>query len=588
MFSNNYIDQFMWGYQEHYYICLKSFAEKYFNSILSGIFNQVFIVGTLLPGEQDNNAVCIQQEDDFYEQNDFQNVSELYNQFLQVSPGNHIFQSHPIAQQHHRQNVEAGALRDAIKQCIEQKSVFYDVLTFVSTSVPIGKYNVSLVLQLNKNEYDSFYKLNKISYHNIGTSKSIIDSAVPLFFTEAKKYLLDEESDGFDLARSDIESLIKQAGIDFFYSVSCKGDNGEGLHGLFEAISNVSSLPYESSEAIGKIIIARKNHENVQKIFTFKQKYSVRQPRLIRKLLELTSDDLSLLCDSSEIYGIGKIIGEYNPVNEDLFEIHITGHFLWKMIHDNKTLLQVKYGKPYLPKTIFSIEEFFTRTRRIFKKITDGQLFNLFHCINSIVFEHKGGILVITDHAKEESERLSKQSILIEPTALTPDSIKKLTSIDGAILIDTDCICYSIGTILDGLASDNGNPERGSRYNSSVRYCDYRRSLGEKLVVIIISEDGMVNIVPELRPILKRADIGQLISEYKSIVLDEKIDVGKFNKLTDCIYSKRFYLSQEQCTEINRKRKEIEDFLRSNLEGYIQIVREDLVQDSKFDESYLD
>ena len=187
MFSNNYIDQFMWGYQQHYYICLKSFAEKYFNSLLAGIFNQVLIVGTLISGEQDKNFVCIQQEDDFYNQNDFQTVAELSNQLLQVSPGNYVFQSHPIAQKHHKQNVEAGALRDAIKQCIEQKSFINNVMTFVSSSVPIGKYNISLVLQLNQREYDSFYKLNKTSYYNIGTSKSIIDSAVPLFFTEAKK-----------------------------------------------------------------------------------------------------------------------------------------------------------------------------------------------------------------------------------------------------------------------------------------------------------------------------------------------------------------------------------------------------------------
>lgn len=588
MFSNNYIDQFMWGYQQHYYISIKSFAEKYFNSILGEIFNQVLIIGTLRTGEQDRNTVCIQQEDDFYTQSDFKTVEDLYNQLLQVSPGNHIFQTHPKAQQHHRQNVESVALRDAIKQCIEQKAVFNEVLTFVSTSVPIAKYDVSLVLQLNKKEYDSFYKLSKASYHNLGISKSIIDEAVPIFFAEAKKYLIDEESDGLDLATVDMESLIKQAGANFFCSVSCKGDNVEGLHGLYEAISNISSLPYESNEAIGKIIIARKNHENVQTFFTFRQKYSVRKPRLIRKLLELTSDGLGLLCDSVGIYGIGKIIGEYNPVNEDLFEIHITGHYQWKLIHDNKTLLQVKYGKPYLPKGVFSREEFFNRTSRIFTDITDEQLFNLFHCVNSIVLEHKGGILVISDHAKEEAERLFKQSILIAPTTLTSDSIKKLTSIDGAILIDTDCVCYSIGTILDGISSDNGNPERGSRYNSSVRYCDYRRSLGENVVVVIISEDGMVDIVPKLRPILKRAVLEQLINEYKAIALDEKIDVGKFNKLTDCIYAVRFYLSEQQCLEVNKKRAEIEDFLQKNLEGYIHIIREDLVPDSKFDDSYLE
>ena len=584
MFSNNYIEQFIWGDQEYYYICLKSFAEKYFNSILVGIFNQVIIIGTLRHGEQDRNTVCIQQEEDFYTQSDFQTVEDLYNQFFQVSLGNHVFQTHPIAQQHHRQNVEAGALRDAIKQCIEKKAFINNVMTFVSASVPIAKYDVSLVLQLNKKEYDSFYRFNKTSYHNLGISKSIIDEAVPLFFTEAKKHLIDEESDGLDLATVDVESLIKQASSNFFCSVSCKGDNGEGLHGLYDAISNISSLPYESNEAFGKIIIAWKNHENMQTFFTFGQKYSVRKRRLIRKLLELTSDDLSLLCDSVGFYGIG----EYNPVNEDLFEIHIKGHYQWNLIHDNKTLLQVKYGKPYLPKGVFSREEFFNRTSRIFKDITDRQLFNLFHCVNSIILEHKGGILVISDHAKEEAERLSKQSILIEPTTLNPDTIKKLASIDGAILIDTDCVCYSIGTILDGLACDNGNPARGSRYNSSIRYCDYKRSLVENVVVVIISEDGMVNIIPKLPPILKRTGLEQLINNYKSIVLDEKIDVGKFNKLTDCIYAVRFYLSQQQCLEVNKKKAEIEDFLRNNLEGYIKIVREDLFPNPKFSNSYLE
>ena len=210
MKNPNVIDQFMWGYQPHYYISLKLFAERFFNSILPNIFNQVFLVGTLIPGETDRNKVCIQQEDDEYSQNDFSNYEELYEQLLQVSPGNHVFQSHPIAQEHHRQNVEKSALRDSIKKCVEQKAVFHDVITFVSTYSPIEKFNVSIVLQLNKKEYDSFYKLFKESDNRFSISKSIIDSAVPLFFTEALKALRDKESDGTDLCSVDEEYLRKK------------------------------------------------------------------------------------------------------------------------------------------------------------------------------------------------------------------------------------------------------------------------------------------------------------------------------------------------------------------------------------------
>ena len=189
--SQKIIDQFMWGYQEHYYSALKSFAEKYFNSICPGIYNQVFIVGTLLPGKDSKNKVCIQQEDVFYKQSDFQNVDNLALQLQQISPENYMFYDHPDLQESHRRAVKAHALRDAIKKCIEKKNVFNKgVLTFVSTAVPIERYNITLVIQLNKNEYDSFYKLNLSSYKQFGISKSIIDSAVPYFFEEAKKILL--------------------------------------------------------------------------------------------------------------------------------------------------------------------------------------------------------------------------------------------------------------------------------------------------------------------------------------------------------------------------------------------------------------
>lgn len=579
----------MWGYQEHYYSNLKSFAEKYFNVILPRILKQVLIIGTLLPGKEDDDRVCIQQGEDFYKQEDFCDIDDLALQLQQVSPENYTFYDHPDLQESHQRAIKAHALRDAIKKCIEKKSAFNkDVLTFVSTAVPIEKYNVSLVLQLNKKEYDSIYKLNLTLYKQFGISRSIIDSAVPLFFSEAQKHLVDGNSDGWNLVSADISSLIKQAGSRFLGSVSVKGDNIAESYGLFDSLNTISSLKYESLDACGKMIIARKNHTNIRTEIEFEQGYSIRRPRLIRKLLELTNDDLCLLCDAAYVYGLGRQIGEYNPINEDLFQINILGHYQWALIHDRKTLLQSKYGMPYLPKAVFSQEEFNSRAKRMFKDLSEKKLSELYHCVNTLVLEHKGGILVISDHAKDEAERLKNQSISISPMALTPDNIKKLSSIDGAVLVDTDCICYSIGAILDGVANDNGNPERGSRYNSSVRYCDYRRNLNEKVVVVIISEDGMVDVIPKLRPILKKNDIVQLVEEYKKIPLNDGFDLGKYYNATDQLYELSFYLSQDQCDEINKKRHEAEDFIKKSNFTCLYIVHDDVKPDPKFDESYLE
>jgi DNA integrity scanning protein DisA with diadenylate cyclase activity len=72
-----------------------------------------------------------------------------------------------------------------------------------------------------------------------------------------------------------------------------------------------------------------------------------------------------------------------------------------------------------------------------------------------------------------------------------------ITAIDGAVLIDPTTTCYAIGVILDGLASNKGTPSRGARYNSAIRYvetCKY------PCLAIIVSEDGSIDLVPDLMP----------------------------------------------------------------------------------------
>lgn len=70
-----------------------------------------------------------------------------------------------------------------------------------------------------------------------------------------------------------------------------------------------------------------------------------------------------------------------------------------------------------------------------------------------------------------------------------------MTSIDGAILLDLQCNCWGIGIILDGNAIVYGNNSRGARYNSVHNYVANKKTDGKICIGIIISEDGMVNIV---------------------------------------------------------------------------------------------
>ena len=76
--------------------------------------------------------------------------------------------------------------------------------------------------------------------------------------------------------------------------------------------------------------------------------------------------------------------------------------------------------------------------------------------------------------------------------------MEKLSSIDGAIIMDENCICYGFGAVLDGLDTGFGNRARGSRYNSSERfYVHYRNNDDTNFMVFILSDDGNYNLFPE-------------------------------------------------------------------------------------------
>ena len=94
-------------------------------------------------------------------------------------------------------------------------------------------------------------------------------------------------------------------------------------------------------------------------------------------------------------------------------------------------------------------------------------------------------ILVITNAAKEETERLSEQSFKVKPVALNRSLMQQITSIDGAVLLGTNCWYYGIGVILNGIASSYGDPSRGARLNSAIRYYEFiEKKTGIVLVVI--------------------------------------------------------------------------------------------------------
>src|SRR6056297_687909 len=271
---------------------------------------------------------------------------------------------------------------------------------------------------------------------------------------------------------------------------------------IFDQINNISSLYYENNASTGRIVFLdskgiKEGHRNVDEILLLAQKVSLYNTRLIRKLLEMCKSGIALLSDGKYVYGICRIVGKYNEKSENIFVIDFLDLYEWNFVYNKKTLIKSNHNEIFLPQNEISYLEFKLRVKELFPEIDLLNLNRLFLIMNKAIEQKNGTMLVISKNAKSEINRLKSQGFLVQPKIITPDIVKKITSIDGAVLIDTDCVCYGIGVILDGMATTNGDTSRGARYNSAIRYVETIKNNKDysDCLAVVISEDGYVDLV---------------------------------------------------------------------------------------------
>jgi len=284
------------------------------------------------------------------------------------------------------------------------------------------------------------------------------------------------------------ETLVKQSRKTLNNFIS----NG---YDLYDKIHNLSLLKYEGEENRGKILFCDPSLITDQFV-QFKDGINLsdnRNLRTIRKLLEICVDDIFLLSDGQNIYGFGKVL---NELKEYRFSIKFKGQGSWELINGSGNIvMHVSYGLPSLSKHDGNKERFF----KIFQNVFDskGNYDNVWNLINEAKKQRHGTMIVVSDKAEMESERLSKNSFTIVPNDMDDlDLVHGLTSIDGAVMIDHCGKCYSIGCILDGTTKRNvGDSSRGARFNSALRYIHYCMNKHYRVLIVVVSEDGMINFL---------------------------------------------------------------------------------------------
>lgn len=282
-----------------------------------------------------------------------------------------------------------------------------------------------------------------------------------------------------------------------------------------------------------------------------------------------------------KIYGLGKLVELYDHTKEDLFTINFIKHYNWDLIHANHILMKVSYGQPHLPRVKIDKEKFKGDIKRIFKDaINSDNIEQLWELISEAIKQEHGTIVVISEEAENEAERLKSQCIRIKPVEITPLLMQLVASIDGAVLINQKGICHAVGVILDGLASDKCTASRGARYNSAIKYTEFTYY---PCLTVVISEDGLIDLIPDLMPQINRSKIENAISTLRGLDDPEK-DSGNFHKAMSWLDKHRFYLSPEYCDEINKIKKDFED--KMTKKGITNLVYPDFRPHGEMNDSY--
>ena len=571
---------FMWGFQHHTRSSLQRYAEKLFGILSPTLKPSVFFIGILREQIQGSLPICIEPEDCGIDVNRFNDVDNLASSILASDPRRKIFHTASHIQQIHEDQIKRDSVRFAVQQLIDENLKGKNKISFVSESVLLENYEIFVVLQFDEDIYNSFYSLTKTKNQS---SISLINSLIGTFLGESLETLYRPRAATYaqDIS-TDKKEILRIAASDFVDSIIYAVSGPRRAWEFFNTCNYISSLKYEGDSSIGQLVICKEDHPNIDIALKLVSPINLTEHRKVRKLLEIVSKDLFLYSNGNQILGLTRLKDTYDAKNEDLFIIDFLGSHKWKLVHDNNDMMIVEYTNPTLSKLKINRGIFDDLLNRIFPQITKDDLEKLWRLVNVSTNQKHGTLLIISSEAENESNRLKNQSTNIEPVMPDDALINNITSIDGAIMLDHHGICHSIGVILDGVATEKGNSARGARFNSAVRYVENNP---KKCVAIIISEDGTVDLYPQLRPRIRKSEIEQHIGELKKEVELENVDYDKYRPLMNWLKDHEFYLTQEQCDEIKNYKQIFNSKLKMEVSAiYIQYT--DLKPNSEMDNSY--
>ena len=366
-----------------------------------------------------------------------------------------------------------------VAEVLKRNDVNGDKAIFISNWIEFGPFMILFVSELNKEWYLQYIQLTKVDEPDGNSYKYFLNTVIDNFYEKWLEFVYYGLTYSTINYISDSQAIITASANDMFEARSIPTEH------IFTQIANYE---YEGNPCKGKIVFTN----DIKNIVRFAKPVSIniQNVKKIRKLLEMTNDDICLIVSlfRKEIVGIDDC-----KKHEDDYLLEYIDTNMWSLSFKGTYILKYVDGQYRLPEAKLNREMFLKKCNERFGKEYDPSIFII---IEAAINQKHGTMIVISKEAGEETNSILKEG---KGTAISKinlvnqsnEMIIGLCSIDGAVMIDTYGNCAGIGLILSNPNTGKGNPERGSRYNSAVNYINNH----EHSIVVVISEDGIIDVL---------------------------------------------------------------------------------------------
>lgn len=459
-----------------------------------------------------------------------------------------LYTAHPRSAQFHsdpwlHDRVHAGLRRRAMASAIAEVLNANDSLArfsfFASSGAPIGGHYVHTCLGIESSKFDALPVFEHRDERFEGPP-SLQHAIVTECLARADAELYQPDAGSrLSGALGGPQEIVASAAEDFsghlvFVVAGMPND-------LLSIVNMSTAHAYERAEASALLHIVNSRNGGYDLRVPLESRISLGSARALRKLLEASESNLAVIADEGCVLGLGSV----SPQTLSL-DIEVRGKLDWSLSAEGTTLLRSYAGEVSFPRRPLERADLADVAARTIGQCNVDRVWPFVEAARDSAH---GMTLVVSSDAASEAQRLGSAAFVLDPCDLDDSDVGRLGAVDGAVLMDAEGRCHAFGIILDGEASGKGDPARGSRYNSAVRY---QRAHSDTAFIVVVSVDGNVNLLPALRPRVSRTEVASAVDRFCDICAQDDPDGEDYAEALDRVRGFAFYLDADQCGRANQ------------------------------------